>query len=43
MVQALRGESVSWKYGWNPIATGIGSALMFVIVVCTSSSPFFSR
>ena len=42
-VQALRGESVSWKYGWNPIATGIGSALRFAIAVCTSSSPFSRR
>ena len=42
-VQSSRVESVSWKYGWKPMATGIGSVLRFSICVRTSSAPSASR
>ena len=39
MVHASRGASVSRKYGWNPIATGIGSALRLWSSTVMSSTP----
>ena len=36
-------ESVSWKYGWKPMATGIASLLRLSILVRTSSAPSCTR
>src|SRR4051812_41890165 len=43
IVQSDRDVSGTWKYGWNPIATGIGSMLWLMIFVATSSTPFCKR
>ena len=42
-VHSSRGASFTWKYGWKPMATGMGAVLRLLNLVRTSRTPLANR